>query len=194
MTNLRKELEKCKHPNSRKTKALSKKARRQNNKHKQRLGHAIKSNLMGEKLTWFLEHIEEGRKHPLTPVEFEELIELYLKRFDEELEQIALKQSISKNRANQHKARQDVIKITLEKEINEYKAGGMEMLNLCDPFKFKSLLDWDGSAINVQHLKLDLVSHNMLQRLKKEYENPKEANSEATTSASQQSEEVMETS
>ncbi|XP_073830944.1 translation machinery-associated protein 16 homolog [Musca autumnalis] len=197
MTNLRKELEKCKHPNSRKTKALSKKARRQNNKHKQRLGHAIKSNLMGEKLTWFLEHIEEGRKHPLTPTEFEELIELYLKRFDEELEQIALKQSISKNRANQHKAREDVIKITLEKEINEYKAGGMEMLNLCDPFKFKSLLDWDGSAINVQHLKLDLVSHNMLQRLKKEYEtsstsgNPTEA---TAANNQQQAEEVMETS
>lgn len=124
-TNLRKELEKCKHPNSRKTKALSKKARRQNNKHKQRLGHAIKSNIMGEKLTWFLEHMEEGRKHPLTPQEFEELIQQYLKRFDEELEQIALKQSISKHRANQHVAREDVIKITLEKETNEYKAGGM---------------------------------------------------------------------
>lgn len=104
---------------------MSKKARRQNNKHKQRLGHAIKSNIMGEKLTWFLEHMEEGRKHPLTPQEFEELIQQYLKRFDEELEQIALKQSISKHRANQHVAREDVIKITLEKETNEYKAGGM---------------------------------------------------------------------
>ena len=123
--NLRKELEKCKHPNSRKTKALSKKARRQNNKHKQRLGHAIKSNIMGEKLTWFLEHIEEDRTTPLTPHEFEELIELYLKRFDEELEQIALKQSISKNRSHQHAARQDVIKITLEKETGEYKSGGI---------------------------------------------------------------------
>lgn len=43
-----------------------------------------------------------------------------------------------------------------------------ELLNLCDPVKFKSLLDWDGSALNVQHLKLDLVSHKMLQRLKSE--------------------------
>lgn len=118
-------MEKCKHPNSRKTKALSKKARRQNNKHKQRLGHAIKSNLMGEKLTWFLERIDEDRTSPLTPHEFEELIQLYLKRFDEELEQIALKQSISKNRSHQHAARQDVIKITLEKEAGEYKSGGI---------------------------------------------------------------------
>ncbi|XP_013111576.2 translation machinery-associated protein 16 homolog [Stomoxys calcitrans] len=193
MTNLRKELEKCKHPNSRKTKALSKKARRQNNKHKQRMGHAIKSNIMGEKLTWFLEHIEEGRKQPLSPEEFEQLIQLYLKRFDEELEQIALKQSISKNRANQHAARQDVIRITLEKETNEYKAGGMELLNLCDPVKFKSLMDWDGSAINVQHLKLDLVSHNMLQRFKKNTEESKGASPISTTTSSTAAEEVMET-
>ncbi|XP_050329835.1 translation machinery-associated protein 16 homolog [Bactrocera neohumeralis] len=166
MTNLRKELEKCKHPNSRKTKALGKKARRQNNKHKARMGHAIKSNIMGEKLSWFLGQIDENRTEPLTPQEFEDLIALYLKRFDEELEQIALKQSISKNRSKQHAAREDVIKITLERERNEYQSGGMELLNLCDPVKFKSLMDWDGSALNVQHLKLDLVSHKMLQRLK----------------------------
>uniref|UniRef100_A0A0A1WRT2 UPF0534 protein CG15027 n=1 Tax=Zeugodacus cucurbitae TaxID=28588 RepID=A0A0A1WRT2_ZEUCU len=166
MTNLRKELEKCKHPNSRKTKALSKKARRQNNKHKARMGHAIKSNIMGEKLSWFLGQIGEDRTEPLTPLEFEELIALYLKRFDEELAQIALKQSISKNRSKQHAAREDVIKITLERERNEYQSGGMELLNLCDPIKFKSLMDWDGSALNVQHLKLDLVSQKMLQGLK----------------------------
>lgn len=185
-TNLRKELEKCKHPNSRKTKALGKKARRQNNKHKVRMGHAIKSNLMGEKLSWFLGHIDEARTEPLTPQEFEDLIALYLKRFDEELEQIALKQSIGKNRANQHAARRDVIQITLDRERNEYESGGMgkenaertllyiylidfhypEMLNLCDAAKFKMLFDWDGSALSVQHLKLDLVSKNMLQRLK----------------------------
>lgn len=28
------------------------------------------------------------------------------------------------------------------------------------------LFDWDGSALSVQHLKLDLVSKNTLQRLK----------------------------
>ncbi|XP_004524973.1 translation machinery-associated protein 16 homolog [Ceratitis capitata] len=166
MTNLRKELEKCKHPNSRKTKALSRKARRQNNKHKARMGHAIKSNIMGEKLSWFLGHIDEDRTQPLMPQEFEDLIALYLKRFDEELAQIALKQSISKNRSKQHAAREDVIRITLEKERSEYQTGGMELLNLCDPVKFKSLMDWDGSALSVQHLKLDLVSYKMLQSLK----------------------------
>lgn len=89
------------------------------------MGHAIKSNIMGEKLSWFLGQFDENRTKPLTPQEFEDLIALYLKRFDEELAQIALKRSISKNRAKQHAAREDVIKITLERERNEYQSGGM---------------------------------------------------------------------
>ncbi|XP_032594618.1 translation machinery-associated protein 16 homolog [Drosophila grimshawi] len=182
MTNLRKELQKCKHPNSRKTKALGKKARRQNNKHKVRMGHAIKSNIMGEKLSWFLGHIEEGRTEPLSAQEFEDLIALYFQRFDDELEQIALKQSIGKNRANQHAARQDVIRITLEKERNEYQSGGMELLNLCDAAKLKVLFDWDGSALSVQHLKLDLVSFNMLQRLKQTVAETETASTSSSTS------------
>ncbi|KAI8033447.1 hypothetical protein M5D96_013810 [Drosophila gunungcola] len=163
-----------------KTKALGKKARRQNHKHRVRLGHAIKSNITGEKLSWFLGQIDEGRTEPLTPQELEDLIELYFTRFDEELEQINLKQSIGKHRANQHAARKDVITMTLEKERNEFRSGGLELMNLCDPLKLKTLREWDGSALSVQHLKLDLVSHNMLQRLKVEQSAKEEqaANSE----------------
>lgn len=132
------------------------------------MGHAIKSNITGEKLSWFLGQIDEGRTEPLRPQELEDLIELYFTRFDEELEQINLKQSIGKHRANQHAARKDVITMTLEKERNEFRTGGLELMNLCDPLKLKMLRDWDGSALSVQHLKLDLVSYNMLQRLKEQ--------------------------
>lgn len=172
MANLLKELSKCKHPNSRKTKALGKKAKRMNNKHKARLGHAIKSNVTGEKLSWFLGYVED-RKGPIEPEEFKELIELYLKRFDEEIEQIKIKQSISKNRSNQHVARENVIKFTLEREKGEYYGGGMELLNLCDAEKLKSLQDWDGNAVNVQHFKLDLISKSFLDRLERERQDNK---------------------
>lgn len=66
-----------------------------NNKPKKQLGHAIKSNMIGEKLTWFIEHIEEGRTEPLSPPEFIDLMDEFLHRFDEEVEQIKIKQSIS---------------------------------------------------------------------------------------------------
>lgn len=95
-----------------------------NNKHRNQFGHAIKSNILGEKLSWFLPHVED-RTTPLTPREFRQLIETYLQRFDEEIEQIKLKQSISKNRANQHVSRLNVIKFTLEREKDEFNGGGM---------------------------------------------------------------------
>lgn len=49
----------------------------------------------------------------------------YLKRFDDEVEQINLKQSISKNRGNQHASRLSIIKMTLERENAEYIGGGI---------------------------------------------------------------------
>lgn len=58
------------------------------------------------------------------------------------------------------------------------------LLNLCDPIKFKSLLDWDGSAINVQHLKFELISRNMLQKLRKEYEEKNSLEMEVETNPS----------
>lgn len=53
------------------------------------------------------------------------LFRRYLKRFDDELEQINLKQSISKNRSNQHASRLNIIKMTLEREVSEYNGGGI---------------------------------------------------------------------
>lgn len=137
-----------------------------NNKHKKQLGHAIKSNMMGEKISWFLGQMDEGRTEPLEPQEFIDMMDEFLQRFDEELEQIKIKQSISKNRSNQHFARESAIKMTMEREAGEFNGGGMEFLNLCDPVKFKSLMDWDGNAINIQHLKFELVSRGNLEKLK----------------------------
>lgn len=137
-----------------------------NNKHKKQLGHAIKSNLVGEKLSWFLSQIDDDREEPLSPDEFIDFMDEFLHRFDEELEQIKIKQSISKNRSNQHFARESAIKMTMERESGEFNGGGMEFINLCDPIKFKSLMDWDGNAINIQHLKMELISRGSLERLK----------------------------
>lgn len=57
----------------------------------------------------------------------------YLKRFDDEVEQIELKQSISKHRAHQHFSRLNAIKITIEKESAEYNGGGFGKF-ICNVF------------------------------------------------------------
>lgn len=124
-TSLLKDLTKCKHPNSRRTKALAKKAKRFNNRDKIKFGHAARSNVLGEKFAWFMERIGDAeRTEPLQPAEFDEMISAYLRRFDEEVEQIELKQSISKGRAHQHHSRLNAIKMTVDTETGEYNGGG----------------------------------------------------------------------
>lgn len=51
----------------------------------------------------------------------------FLKRFEEEIEQINLKQSISKNRSNQHASRLDVINMTVDRENQEFNGAGIGM-------------------------------------------------------------------
>lgn len=121
-------------------------------------------NVEGKKLFWLYEQIEDV-EGPVTPDMYKELIELYLARFDEELEQINIKQSINKKRGNQHASRESVIKITLEKEVGDFNGGGLELPNLCDPVEFKQFLDWNGEASKIQHLKMHFVSRKWLENL-----------------------------
>ncbi|KAG4071973.1 hypothetical protein HA402_006134 [Bradysia odoriphaga] len=160
-TSLIKDITKCKHPNSRKTLALAKKAKRFNNRSKIKLGHAVKSNILGEKFIWFTEALAD-RTTPLSKTEFDELISIYLKRFDDEVEQINLKQSISKNRSNQHASRLSIIKMTLERENAEYSGAGIELMDLTDAVKFENFKNWDGNSINLQHFKLDRICKKQL--------------------------------
>uniref|UniRef100_A0A182SBI5 AB hydrolase-1 domain-containing protein n=1 Tax=Anopheles maculatus TaxID=74869 RepID=A0A182SBI5_9DIPT len=134
-----------------------------NKREKIKLGHAAKANVVGKKLAWFAEQLTE-RQHPLSQAEYEALIDEYLQRFDKELEQIKIVQSIGKHRATQHAAREAAIKTTIETEkLNFNSGGGIELPDLCDATNFKLFQEWDGSAASIQHLKLKFVSRKSLQ-------------------------------
>lgn len=66
---------------------------------------------------------------------------------------------------HQHASRLDVLKMTLERENGEYKGAGIELMNLCDPEKFKAFISWDGNSVNLQHFKLERISKKFLDEL-----------------------------
>ncbi|XP_055547333.1 translation machinery-associated protein 16 homolog [Wyeomyia smithii] len=152
-----KELAQCKHPQSRKTLALARKIKKINKREKKKIGHACKANSIGKKLGWFADHLE-GKNEPLSNSEYKRLIEEYLSRFNEELEQIKLVQSINKQRNNQHASREAAIRITLEKEVGDFNGGGLELPNLCNEEEFRQFQQWNGNAQTIQHLKLHFIS------------------------------------
>ncbi|XP_058821472.1 translation machinery-associated protein 16 homolog [Topomyia yanbarensis] len=157
-----KELAQCKHPQSRKTLALARKIKKINNREKKKIGHAMKANIVGKKLGWFAERLE-GKTEVLHPEEFAVLIDQYLSRFDDELEQIKLVQSINKQRNNQHASREATIKMTLKKEIDDFNGGGLELPNLCDEQEFRLFQQWDGNSQSIQHLPLHFISRKRLE-------------------------------
>ncbi len=79
------------------------------------------------KLLWFKDVINtEPTKLNFTLEEVHRFIELYSHRFDEELEQIHVKNSIGKRQNNgQHFSREKSIQMTLEQEKNEYETSGL---------------------------------------------------------------------
>ncbi|KAF7286764.1 hypothetical protein GWI33_004386 [Rhynchophorus ferrugineus] len=148
-----KQLEKCKHPNSRKTKALAKQLMKQNNRDKAKLSTNIKQNLLGEKLLWFRDNLNPDQK-ACTPKEIELLILKYLGRFNDELEQIKLKHSIGQRKNRQHANREDIINMTIKREKEEFKTCGIEMPDLLNVSQFNLLKCWSGELRLIQNFKL----------------------------------------
>ncbi|VVC91934.1 translation machinery-associated protein 16 homolog [Leptidea sinapis] len=156
-----KNLEKLKHPNSRRMLSLTKKMCKQEKKNNNKLGTHIKQNLVGEKIMWFKERLPDGCII-LTKEQTLELIERYLTRFDEELQQIALKNSIGQRKNRQHASREDVINITKQKEREEFETCGLEMPNLMDHHEMEVLKNWNGELRFLQHFKLKRISKKHL--------------------------------
>lgn len=52
---------------------MAKKAKKINTRDKIKLGHAVRSNILGEKLAWFTDRLED-REKPLSAKEFQEMI------------------------------------------------------------------------------------------------------------------------
>lgn len=135
---------------------------RHNKRDQLKIGFANKANIVAKFLVFISESIDDNRKNPLSVDEFEAIINEYFHRFDEELEQITLKKEINKRRQNQHASRESVIKITIEKDQQNFNGGGIELPNLCDPVEFKKFQDWDGNSHNIQHLKMIFISKRIL--------------------------------
>ncbi|XP_026728782.1 translation machinery-associated protein 16 homolog [Trichoplusia ni] len=161
MPNIKKSIEKLKHPNSRKTLKIISKIKRNEKKDQNKVGTHIKQNLIGEKILWFKERIPEGCV-VLNNEQTLNLIEQYLARFDEELEQIALKNSVGQRKNRQHASREDIINITKKKEQEEFETCGLEMPDLLDAQQMEVLRNWNGELRFLQHFKLKRIARKHL--------------------------------
>ena len=131
---------------------------------------------IGEKLLWFHENLEgvipnvfvETETTPFTKAMMLELANAYLARFQDELDQINLKNSIGgdkKNKRHHYRSRVDVIKFTLQNEENDFNGCGLEMPNLLDKTTYEYFTTWTGELRYVQNIEMKRFRRQELEKV-----------------------------
>ena len=151
------------HPKSRKAAKMHYKEQR---KLKISTKHTIggqRLQILGEKLLWFHDNmhsvLSDESKKTLNSREILDLIQAYIERFEDELEQINLKNSIGQfKKRNQHQSRIDSIELTKKNDNEQFNGCGIEIPDLTDPENFKKFKDWNGELRFVQNFKLKRVT------------------------------------
>ncbi|NXJ65090.1 TMA16 protein, partial [Rostratula benghalensis] len=145
------------HPYSRKAAQLARAAHKQEKKENNDVITNVKFILTGEKLQWFQSHLDPD-KIEYTKKEAGELIENYMCRFDAELEQIELQNSIKGRQGRQHGSRETVIKQTIERERQLYEGYGIEIPDIMNRKHLKFFREWDGDLRKLPNIKMKKLS------------------------------------
>uniref|UniRef100_A0A8B9PL67 Translation machinery-associated protein 16 n=1 Tax=Apteryx owenii TaxID=8824 RepID=A0A8B9PL67_APTOW len=114
---------------------------------------ALRLSIIGEKLQWFQSHLDPS-KADYTKKEAGELIENYMGRFNAELEQIELQNSIKGRQGRQHGSRETVIRQTIERERQLYEGYGIEIPDIVNSKHLKIFREWDGDLKKLPNIKM----------------------------------------
>ncbi|UJR37313.1 hypothetical protein I4U23_030021 [Adineta vaga] len=148
------------HPSSRKAKQISKIECHSGRVVKKRQNTKAKYNNLRDRIQWFKDQLNENQSH-LSRQEVHELVQRYLQRFQDEIEQIDLKNQIGqRQKTPQYASRKSLIETTIDAERHEYETNGFEVPNLMQPDAVKELRNWDGTIRFMPRLKLCLIKHN----------------------------------
>uniref|UniRef100_A0A8C4W0A8 Translation machinery-associated protein 16 n=1 Tax=Gopherus evgoodei TaxID=1825980 RepID=A0A8C4W0A8_9SAUR len=118
---------------------------------------ALRLSIVGEKLQWFQSHLDPS-KADYTKREACELIEKYLHRFSDELEQIELRNSIKGRQGRQHNSREMIIKQTIEHERQLYEGYGIDIPDIVNGKHLKIFREWDGDLKKLPNIKMRKVA------------------------------------
>ncbi|XP_021397965.1 translation machinery-associated protein 16 isoform X1 [Lonchura striata] len=145
------------HPYSRKAAQLAREVHKQEKKEKLKTDKALRLSIIGEKLQWFQSHLDPS-KIEYTKKEAGELIESYMCRFNAELEQIELQNSIKGRQGRQHGSRETVIKQTIERERQLYEGYGIEIPDIMNRKHLKFFREWDGDLKKLPNIRMKKLS------------------------------------
>ena len=156
------------HPKSRKAMKIQSKEQRKFKFATQAKTGGQKLQATGDKMVWFKENLALCEEREVcgaaSKATMLALAEACLTRFEEEIEQINLKDSVGDQRGKrrQHAPRLDLIRHTIEREREEFEGCGLEMPDLLDNDTARRFREWEGELKTVQNIKMRRVSKKSL--------------------------------
>ncbi|XP_061686181.1 translation machinery-associated protein 16 [Syngnathoides biaculeatus] len=153
----RKAPDKVVHPYSRKAAYMAREEIRLQKKERHKLDKAARLNNIGEKLLWFQSQLDP-EKTAFCKKDACDIIERYLQRFDDELEQIEMMNGIKGRQGRLHGSREDFIKQTIERERALYHGAGFEIPDFINAKHLKTFREWTGDLKKLPNIKLRKVS------------------------------------
>ncbi|XP_072526456.1 translation machinery-associated protein 16 isoform X2 [Salminus brasiliensis] len=145
------------HPYSRKAAYMARAEAKLNRKEKVKSEKARRLNVIGDKLLWFQNQLD-AEKLEYSKQDACEIIERYLHRFDSELEQIELANSIKGRQGRLHGSREAVIKQSIERERSEFEGNGFEIPDIINSKHLKTFREWNGDLKKLPNIKMRKVS------------------------------------
>ncbi|XP_046854346.1 translation machinery-associated protein 16-like [Xenia sp. Carnegie-2017] len=146
--------EKVIHPKSRKAAQMIRNAQRKDKLERKKSEKKAAQQNLADKIKWFNEHMNKNAKS-CSINDVHNLIFLYFKRFDEELEQLRIGKDF-KNRqviTGSKFSRENHIKLVLEKEQQIYTSSGLEIPDLTSCANVEILRAWNGSLDYIPKIK-----------------------------------------
>ena len=151
------------HPNSRHASQIARQSHHELKKQKSKSDTTNKQEQLRQRLQWFQDNMDPQKtsfsKHDLAV-----MVTDYLERFNEELEQINIVNSVGNRQSKQHVARETAIRFTLERETVEFEGVGIEVPDLINGKNLNYFRSWTGEVRYFPNIKLRKIKKSDLNK------------------------------
>lgn len=159
--------EKPVHPLSRKAHVLTKNSAREKRLSQSHSSTAAKNDAIAQKVLWFQNEVDVNNK-TFSKDDLVRYTMKYVKRFEDELDQISIIKTIGSRKGHPHVSRESAIKLSIAKDQQLLDSSGLEVPDIVNAVHLEQFRNWDGNLLSVQNIKFRKIFQRDFDKLNDE--------------------------
>jgi translation machinery-associated protein 16 len=148
---------------SRKAQFLSKQSAREQRVNQSQANTIAKNDTVAQKLLWFQNEVDPEKKN-FTKKDLVEYTKKYLRRFEEELDQIEIIKTVGNRKGEQHVSRKSAIHLRTERDKQMLDSRGLEVPDIINAIHLDNFRKWDGNLLSIQSIKFRKIYQKDLEQ------------------------------